>query len=125
MVAARRMGFAGNERQWFAGSLTRPTSRNGAYPHRAPYSSRPVLENLTGDRLARAYFGFAPGFDMLLGDVNDIAVVEAVAESVNIVKAAPSAIFPLDCVSKTLEHHRSVSFRACKPVPRCFKGNSG
>ena len=64
------------------------------------------------------------GLDLPFGNVNDIAIVEAVAQSVNIIKTSPSFVFPFDRVRKALEYHGAVSIRSRKPISRPLERNS-
>jgi hypothetical protein len=64
------------------------------------------------------------GLNLLLGNVNDIAIVEAVAQPVDIIETAPSVVFPFDRVRKALEYHGSVSIGSRKPISRSLERNS-
>jgi len=64
------------------------------------------------------------GLNLTLGYFGDVAIVEAVAQSVNVIEAAPSSVFPLDRVSEALKDHRTMAFRASQPITRSFERSS-
>lgn len=56
------------------------------------------------------------GFDLVFGDVDDVAVVEAVAESVDVVQPAPSVAVPLERVGEALKYDGAVTFGTCESI---------
>jgi hypothetical protein len=47
-------------------------------------------------------------FDLIFGNINDVAVIEAIAESVDVIQPTPAIAFPFDGVSETLKHKEPV-----------------
>lgn len=62
------------------------------------------------------------GFDLILGNVDDVAVVEAIAESVDVIQPTPAIAFPFDGVSETLKHKGTVAVGSREAVARGLEG---
>jgi hypothetical protein len=64
-------------------------------------------------------------FDLIFGNVNDVAVIEAIAESVDVIQPSPAIAFPFDGVSETLKHQRTVAVGSSKTIARGLEGYAG
>lgn len=64
-------------------------------------------------------------FNLIDGDVDDVAVVKAVAQSVKFIKPAPAGVTPFDGVCEALECQGSMTVGAGQPVASRFERYAG